>query len=142
MKIAYLSYERGIDLEKEHEVYYTDIKDLEKRGWDTVVDEIVAFKPDYVIEKEFDDGKALYMPLLHRVKEKLPDVMRAKWFINTPAADKIHTLYISSVDLGFFATERATEKYGRLIGQENVFHLPSTGSIEDMLRMITERKQI
>lgn len=148
MRIVYLSYERNVEIEQDHQIYYTDIKDIEKRGWETVTKEIIKLNPDIIIEREYDDDHALYMPLLHDVKEKIPSVTRAKWFINTPVAEGIHLLYASSIDIGFFATAPSRDKFKKFLGSNNAFWLPfsedegkNEGKLFLMLKMIKERRQ-
>lgn len=124
MKIVYLSYERGIELEKDHQIYYTDINDIETRSYDVVFKEALAFKPDLIIEREFNDAKALYMQLLYDLKQALPDVIRAKWFIDTHVAEGMHKLYAQHIDVGFFAVSRTVEIFKKLLGEKNAFWLP------------------
>lgn len=124
MRIAYLSYERELDLEKDHQIYYTDIQDLEKRGYNRVINDIVKFNPDYVIEREFNEQKALYMTLLYQLKIKLPQVIRAKWFIDTHEIEQLHQSYTDFVDVGFFAIQRCIKVFGKLLGENNAFWLP------------------
>src|SRR6476659_3754244 len=123
MKICYLSYQKILDLH-EHQIYCTYIDAIEVRGWAVVVEEITAFRPDVIIEREYNDGRALYIPLLKAVKEAVPEVIRAKWFIDTHVVEKMHTLYAQHVDVGFFALSRATESFQSLMGKDNAFWLP------------------
>lgn len=123
MRIAYLSYQRNLDVPG-HETWYTDIDEIEKQGWETVLARLVAFQPDIVIEREFNDGRALYMPLLSAIKKALPTVIRAKWFIDSHVVLELHKLYAKEIDVGFFAIRKYAQEFQTLLGQENAFWLP------------------
>lgn len=123
MRIAYLSYQRNLDVPG-HKTWYTDIDEIEKRGWDPVFEDLVAFRPDIVIEREFNDGRALYMTIMSRLKERLPSVVRAKWFIDSHVAYNLHKMYCSVVDVGFFAIHKYAVEFKHLLGKYNAFWLP------------------
>lgn len=124
MRILALTYERSWEIEKDHSIMYADIKGIEEIGWKAALEQVLKFNPDIVIEREFNDGKALYMPLLYELKKAKPDVIRAKWFIDTHLQKKLHLLYSNAIDIGFFAVSKYVEEFKQYLGEDKAFWLP------------------
>lgn len=124
MRIIALTYERGWELEKDHDIFYADINGISELGWDEAAKRLLEFEPDIVIEREFNDGKALYMPLLYRLKKAKPDLIITKWFIDTHLQKRLHQMYAGVVDVGFFALSRCADEFEDYMGEGNAFWLP------------------
>jgi hypothetical protein len=124
MRILALTYERGWEIEKDHDIMYADINGIESIGWKEALKEVIQFDPDIVIEREFNDGRALYMPLLHDLKQAKPSIIRTKWFIDTHVQKKLHQLYSNVIDIGFFAISKSAEEFKEYLGEDNSFWLP------------------
>lgn len=118
MKILYLSYERNIDLEKEHEVMYYDVD--HRVGQEP----IKKFKPDLVIEREFNDNKAIYSDLLDFIKKELPDTKRAVWLIDTHVSEGRHKTYAKYFDYVFLAISKYVNNFRLVLRSKNVYWLP------------------
>ncbi len=124
MKILFLTYQRGIDFPGKNEIMYTDTNEIEEVGWDKKLKEIIAFNPELVIEREYNDGKALYMSHLYDIKKALPNAIRAKWYIDTHVAKTQHLMYANFIDIHFLAISRHVSQFKSLFGTGNAFWLP------------------
>ena len=79
MKILYLSKERGIDLEKLHQIMYYDYGENDSN----IYAKILAFEPDLLLEREFNDGVSKYPEIVSFVKKNFPKTKRAVWLIDS-----------------------------------------------------------
>lgn len=129
MRILYLSYERGIELEDfrlpngtrvKHQVMYTDIDEIRKEGLTTVVSWVREFKPQLIIEREFNDGKAVYTDLL----TQFPQVKKAVWLIDTHCSLARHREYARNFDYVFLAISSYLDEMKVSLGHERVYWLP------------------
>lgn len=125
MRIVYLSYERGIELaERGHEVFYTNINEIEEKGLEAVVAGVKAFEPHIILEREYNDGKAVYTAFHERLKAECPDALRAMWFIDTHVAHDRHLEYAKHFDVVFLAVSRFVPEFKALLGEKRAFWLP------------------
>lgn len=111
MRILYLSIERNLELEDSHLIKYLDYNDLHKRGLPTILDEIAAFKPDLLLEREFNDGVSLYTDIVAWVKANLPQCIRAVWLIDTHVAYLRHKDYAPLFDFCFLAISEFVDEF-------------------------------
>lgn len=119
MKILALTYERDWDL-PEHEITYLDIKDIEQRGWAKAFAEIIAFKPDLILERQFNDGKALYDPI-YKAFSSIP---KAWWWIDSHLQFDQMKDYAQNFDYLFLAVSRNVEPLKAYLGHDRVCWLP------------------
>jgi hypothetical protein len=121
MRILYLSLERHLELEDSHVIKYLDYNELYQRGLSAILDEIAAFKPDILIEREFNDGLSLYTDLVAWVKANLPHCVRAVWLIDTHVAYLRHRDYAPLFDFCFLAISEFVDEFR---GYTKAFWLP------------------
>ncbi len=125
MRILYLSYERGLEIaERGHEVLCTDIEEIGKRGWEQVKQEIRDFRPQLVIEREFNDGKASYEMVYDFLKEAFPQVPRCWWWIDSHLNLERRLDYARRFDYLFLAVSANVERLRERLGHKRVFWLP------------------
>jgi len=98
-KILYLSLERKIDLEKKHEVMYGDYTMMSEAFYRKVLE----FQPDFLIEREFNDGKSKYPDLVKYVREMIPQCRRIIWLIDSHVQSAWHIEYALLFDYAFCA---------------------------------------
>lgn len=129
MRILYLSYERGIDLEDytlpnggrvRHQVMYTDIKEIENEGLETVLEWIKEFNPELIIEREFNDGKAIFTEIL----KSFPEVKKAVWLIDTHCSWERHKEYAKLFNYVFLAISNFVDPVKKEVGHDKVYWLP------------------
>jgi glycosyltransferase involved in cell wall biosynthesis len=108
MNILYLSYERDIDLEKNHNVYYLDctMKMVDGKYPKQVFDGIMNLNPDVVIEREFNDKKAMYVDIIRFIAKNLPNCKRAVWLIDNHCNFEWHKQYAPLFDYAFVAISK------------------------------------
>lgn len=108
MKILYLSLERNIDLEKEHEIYYLDYKDKDETGHFpiSVYNSIKEFNPDLLLEREFNDGLSKYPEIVSFVKDNFPECKKAIWLIDSHVQLDWHKAYSPLFDYVFVAISK------------------------------------
>jgi spore maturation protein CgeB len=116
MKILYLSYERGLELEQNgHLVMYQDAFTLgdEQLSTETpALQYIKNFSPELIIEREFNDGKAVYSKFYAWAKKNLPDAKRAWWAIDTHVSYERHKEYAKNFDAVFYAISKYAKELG------------------------------
>jgi spore maturation protein CgeB len=129
MRILMLTYERGVDLEDftlptgkriQHQVMYTDCNEIEKEGLGTVLAWIREFKPELIIEREFNDGKAIYTDILN----EFPNVKKAAWLIDTHCSWERHSQYAKQFDYIFLAISKFVEPIKKAVEHDRVYWLP------------------
>jgi hypothetical protein len=94
MRILYLSQERGVDLEKKNEIMYLD--HTSKVGGHfpiEIYNQINEFKPELLLEREFNDGMAKYPDIVSHIKDNFPDAPRAVWLIDSHCNLDWHLTY-------------------------------------------------
>ena len=108
MRILYLSQERNIDLAKKNEVLYLDFNTKGENGQfpRETYEMIVAFDPEVLLEREFNDGKSKYPEIVNFVKEKVPACKRAVWLIDSHCNLEWHLAYAPLFDYVFVAISR------------------------------------
>lgn len=104
MRILNLSYQAVPNL-PEHEWMHRSINDLGNRGWDGLIGEIQDFGPDLIIEREWNDSKALY----DRIYLAFPSVPKAWWWIDTHVLYEYRKPYARNFDYLFIAVSRFVE---------------------------------
>jgi len=126
MKILYISTERNIDLEKEHEVKYVDYTMRNKKGEFSkkFLHEIAMFAPDFLIEREFNDGISKYPDLVLWVKNNIPTCKRAVWLIDNHCNSEWHIQYATLFDFAFVAISSFMPILSRACPNTRVFWLP------------------
>lgn len=121
MNILYLSLERGIDLEKKNKIMYLDYSSkVDGRFPIEVYNQINNFKPDLLIEREFNDGKSKYPEIVTYIKDNFPDAPRAVWLIDSHCNLEWHLAYAPLFTHAFIAVS----KFQPIIAS----HLKSIGS--------------
>jgi len=115
MKILALTYERDWDL-PEHEILYLDCNSKMASF------QAAAFGPDLVIEREFNDGKAVYDELLNC--GALRGVPKAWWWIDSHIAFDPRKDYARNFDYLFLAVSRNVEPLKQYLGHDRVHWLP------------------
>lgn len=129
MRILYLSYERGIELEDftlsngkriKHQIMYTDIDEIRKEGLNTVIRWVKEFDPQLILEREFNDGKAIYTDLLQHFQ----DVKKAIWLIDTHCSWERHKEYAKQFDFVFLAISSFVEPMKKELRHDRVYWLP------------------
>jgi len=121
-RILYLSLERDIELEKYHQVQYLDYKIIQSLGYDGTMDYIRRFKPQIVLEREFNDQKSLYDDLVRWIKREMPGIQTAIWLIDTHCNYARHVQLAQIYDYVFLAISRYLPNFKLL--NKNTFWLP------------------
>ena len=98
MKIVSLSYELT-GLEDEYEVLMVNPHTIQQNSLEVEIQKIKDFSPDLMIEREFNDGVALYDNLY----KALPKVTKAWWNIDQHTTYALHTSYANYFDYVFCA---------------------------------------
>lgn len=120
MKILYLSYENYIDTAKDHAVMYLNRDSMATSDWKVAID---TFEPELVLEREFNDGKAVYNDVLEYIKEKHPNCKTAVWLIDTHVGHDRHVEYAKLFDYVFLAISSYVDEFASQVN-ENTFWLP------------------
>lgn len=114
MKILYVGYDRGLEIEKDHEVLYVDVNDCVK-DYMSVKKKIWNFKPDIAIEREYNDGRAEYGQLFDFLAKALPKCKRVFYAIDTHVSHDRHVLYSRHFQYVFLAISRYVEEFKKLM---------------------------
>jgi hypothetical protein len=114
MRILNLSYQPVPNL-PEHEWLHRSINDLGTTGWTGLIEEVAAFKPDLIIEREWNDSKALY----GRIYEAFQNVPKAWWWIDAHVLYEYRKPYARNFDYLFLAVSKFVDQ------AENEIHRPS-----------------
>lgn len=103
-KILYLSLERGVDLEKKHQIMYLDFSSKVNGQFPAkVYEDIVAFDPDFLIEREFNDGESKYPDIVQFVANRINKCIRCVWLIDSHLQADWHIEYSKLFDYAFCA---------------------------------------
>lgn len=97
MKLVIFTYERDLDIQ--HDILYIDYNLISEYGISHTVDKINKFNPDLILEREFNDGKAIYTPLYERLKQ----YKKAYWLIDAHCNLIDHVVYAKQFDYLFLA---------------------------------------
>lgn len=122
MRIIYLSYENYIDTEKDHLVMYLNRNKIDEMGEDKWKYMIDQFNPELLLEREFNDGKAIYKDVIDYVRETQPACKRATWFIDTHVCHDRHIEYSKYFDYVFLAISSYVDEFKAT--NPNTFWLP------------------
>lgn len=76
MNIVYFGYERNLDLD--HNFLYLDGDVIHEENREDMIQKIKAFKPDLLLEREFNDGKSHFQ----QVYSAFPNIPKAWWCID------------------------------------------------------------
>lgn len=107
MKILYLSLEINIDLEKKHEIMYLNYNSKVGDVFpEEIYQKIREFKPDILLEREFNDGLSKYPDILAFVKNNFPECKKAIWLIDSHCNLQWHLDYSPLFDYVFIAISR------------------------------------
>lgn len=107
MNILYLSLERNIELEENHKIMYLDYNDKINGQFNQITyDKIMKFNPDFLIEREFNDGLSKYPEIVSYVRDYLPNCKRAIWLIDSHCNLKWHLDYAPLFDYVFVAISK------------------------------------
>jgi hypothetical protein len=126
MKILYLSYENYIDTSKDHDIMYLNRDSMGngempgKTLWQTRIDQ---FKPDLVLEREYNDGRAIYTDVIEYVEKNHPDCRTAVWLIDTHVSYARHVEYAKLFDFVFLAISSFVDEFVEKVNM-NTFWLP------------------
>ena len=80
------------------------------------------FAPELVLEREFNDGKAVYTDVYEYLKENHPNCKRAVWLIDTHVSYARHLEYIQHFDYVFMAISSYVDEFRAK--NPNTFWLP------------------
>lgn len=86
-------------LEYDIEAQVVEYSEIEKRGVSAIVESINSFKPDLIIEREFNDGKSIYT----QVYDLLPNIPKAWWMIDMHTDMATHLAYSKQFNFVFCA---------------------------------------
>ena len=105
MRILHLSYIHDPQMAP-HEVRHEDITTIQRVGWPAFIESVRDWKPDLIIEREWNDEKARYEPLY----QALPDVKKAWWWIDAHVNyPRMINWYAKYFDYLFLAVSRYVE---------------------------------
>lgn len=97
MKLLVFDYNHNLGLD--HEIKYLDQKQIGSRPKAEILQEIKDFKPDLIIEREFNDGKSNYS----FIYKSLPNVPKCWWCIDAHTNLIQHVVYAKQFDFVFCA---------------------------------------
>jgi hypothetical protein len=107
MKILYLSSERNIDLAKKHEIMYLDHTfKVDGEFPKEIYDQILEFKPEILLEREFNNGMAKYPDIVSFVNTNFPECKKAIWLIDSHCNLQWHLDYSPLFDYVFIAVSK------------------------------------
>lgn len=86
--------------------------------------DVAEFKPDIIIEREFNDGKSSYEYEWSFIKREMPKVQRAMWFIDTHVQFARHLKYAENFQHIFLAISRYVPIFQNQFKKSKVFWLP------------------
>lgn len=120
MKIIWLGLEQKLInryVEQEHQflIFNRDTFSMEK---------LEEFKPDLIIEREFNDNKSIYTDEMIFVKKHYPKIKRAVWLIDTHVQFARHLKYAENFDYIFLAISRFVPIFKNLFKNKHIFWLP------------------
>lgn len=101
MRILNLSYQ-SIPVLPEHNVLTMDVRHAKGVGWGQFIAEAKDFKPDLIIEREWNDEIAMYEPLY----KAMPGTTKAWWWIDAHINYDRRKNYAKNFDHLFFAVSR------------------------------------
>lgn len=121
-RILYLSLERNVELEKYHTIQYLDYKMIQSLGKDGTMELINRFKPQIVLEREFNDQKSIYDDLVKWIKTNNPSILTAVWLIDTHCNYARHVMQAKNYDYVFLAISKFIPEFEKI--NKNTFWLP------------------
>lgn len=96
MKLCIFTYERDLDIP--HQILYVDAALLEKQGVEATLSQINDFSPDLIIEREFNDQRAVYSEVYTHLQYP-----KAYWCIDAHITLAEHINYAKQFDYVFCA---------------------------------------
>lgn len=90
----------------------------------SIYEQIRAFKPDVVIEREFNDGVAHYEGIYNWLKAEQSHVKRVWWAIDTHVSLERHLHYAENFDYVFCAIHHFVPHFEAVVGKGKAFWLP------------------
>lgn len=135
MKIAIFSYKK--DLLDNHEVkYFNCLQDTTR-----VVEDIIKFKPDIIIEQEYNDGKAIYSDLYKKI-DKVIKVPKVYWLIDAHCNLIEHIAYAKQFDFIMCAQSWFIPLLQNQV-RAQLYYLPlcHTQTIKEYEQFLTKPKQ-
>lgn len=115
MKILWLGYEKYLGIELLHSCFKMSIDNYKEEY-------AFNFKPDIIIEREFNDGKSDFTDKVLRLKEKFPKTKTAVWLIDTHVRHDFHLKKAKNYDYVFLSISRYVDEFRKV--NKNTFHLP------------------
>lgn len=107
MKILYLSLERDVELGDTNEIMYLDYKMRDGGVFHKdIYNAIEIFKPDLLLEREFNDGESKYVDVVSFVRDNLPNCKRVVWLIDSHCNLQWHLEYAPLFDYVFVAISK------------------------------------
>jgi hypothetical protein len=121
MQILNLSYWHWPDLPG-HKTMHRDIDDVIKENWNwkKLITEVGEFQPDIIIEREGNNGIALYEPLYRA----FPNVPKAWWYIDSHVNYTERIEYAKLFDQLFVAVSVNIPRIKQAVGHDRVYWLP------------------
>jgi hypothetical protein len=117
MRLTIFTYERQLDIP--HEIQYIDAPLIHSQGIEKTIEEIRLFNPDLIIEREFNDGKAIYSSLYTYLK----DIPKAYWSIDAHITLAEHINYAKQFQYVFLAQSWFIPLFAHEVKSE-LFYLP------------------
>ena len=119
MRIAYFGYDRGLEIEKDHELIYFDANSVKEKGASEVKNKITSFSPDLIIQREYNDGVSLFGEIFSDLPFK-----KAFWAIDTHLMLKEHLEYSKYFDYVFVSGKRFVQDFKQALPSKKIYHLP------------------
>jgi spore maturation protein CgeB len=116
-KILWFGLEAVLGIEHEHEVLI-----MNKASFDT--EKVLAFKPDILIEREFNDAVSMYESEVAFTKRMFPKCKTAVWLIDTHVQHTRHKEYAKIFDFVFLAISKYVPEFEKISPAICVFWLP------------------
>jgi hypothetical protein len=114
MKILWLGYEQNLVLQN-HDILLMNRETFS-------MDIAKMFKPDLIIEREFNDNKSFYSEEIKELKKTFPHCKTAVWLIDTHVAFTRHLTYAKNFDYIFLAISAFVPMFKQHF--KNVYWLP------------------
>lgn len=115
MKILWLGYEKYLGIEFMHSCFKMSIDNYNEQY-------ALNFKPDIIIEREYNDGKSDFTDKVLFLKEKFPKTKTAVWLIDTHVRHDYHLEKAKNYDYVFLAISRYINEFKKI--NKNTFYLP------------------
>jgi len=134
MNILWLGFEYRLGIENEHNVLIMNKDTFNMQS-------IESFKPDLIIEREFNDNKSIYEYEWTHIAREMPHIKRAMWFIDTHIQYPRHIKYAKHFQYIFLAISKFVPIFQNEYKQAKVFWLPLCFPLSNLPPMLMERKK-